>query len=584
MRVAGCMPWHSFEERSIPLLTADISRVQSTVLTSRHHPAESNWQKLRHIFYSYRNEQFQWQPEYIPAADGLSLSGGITALTADFGKELVGKLIFEIDCPDEGTVLDFITRERLDGNRPDIPETVCHPSTLFGGRLILRKGRNIHELTMPWGLRYVVLWSHQTGDLKINLAIRQIRYPLDIRGKFITSDPELQKIRDISEHTQKCCAVDSYIDCPQRENAQWWGDALVQAQNTFRLSADPRLLARGIRQIAKKLTPDGLTYGMAPTAGHVCILPDYSAMWLITIWAHYFQTGDTGLYRQLLPEIDSVCNYFTRTAAANPSGLLTFDRRYWLFLDWCPDIFKDGTPTLYNLIWLWSLKKLLIVAQAAGDAPVCERLSKQLADGCHAVIRYLYDPESRMIYDGLTWKNEPVKTHSPHVAAIAILLDLLPEDHDVWLEKILLPLVRGNRQNMICPSSYCMFYIFEALTGKGYGREVINCIRNWWGEFTAAGFSTTPENFLENISGDLSFCHAWSAHPIVHFSRILLGVTQTAPAWRSVSFAPLLLPGVDISGAVPTPHGDIRVSIIWQNGRAEKKIELPPGIELDNRN
>ena len=333
MRVAGCMPWHSFEERSIPLLTADISRVQSTVLTSRHHPAESNWQKLRHIFYSYRNEQFQWQPEYIPAADGLSLSGGITALTADFGKELVGKLIFEIDCPDEGTVLDFITRERLDGNRPDIPETVCHPSTLFGGRLILRKGRNIHELTMPWGLRYVVLWSHQTGDLKINLAIRQIRYPLDIRGKFITSDPELQKIRDISEHTQKCCAVDSYIDCPQRENAQWWGDALVQAQNTFRLSADPRLLARGIRQIAKKLTPDGLTYGMAPTAGHVCILPDYSAMWLITIWAHYFQTGDTGLYRQLLPEIDSVCNYFTRTAAANPSGLLTFDRRYWLFLD-----------------------------------------------------------------------------------------------------------------------------------------------------------------------------------------------------------------------------------------------------------
>ncbi len=579
MRVAGCMPWHSFEERNIPLLTSDIIPVKRSVLYSCHRPVEENWQKHRHIFYSYRNEQFRWQPDNT-RGDTLFFHDDITALTADFGAEAVGKLIFEIDCPRDGEVLDFITRERLNGEKPDIPDSPCHPKTLFGGRLILRKGKNKHELTLPWGLRYVILWKHQTGELKVRLSIRQVRYPLDIHGKFETSDPELQKIWQISEHTQKCCSVDSYIDCPQRENAQWWGDALVQSQNTFRLTADPALLTRGLRQISEKLTPEGVTYGMAPTAGHTCILPDYSAMWLITIWAHYFQTGSTALYTELHDKIDLICGYFTRQAANNPRGLLTFDRRYWLFLDWCAEIFKNGTPTLYNLIWLWSLKKLLTVAAAAGDTAMCDRIQQQLDNGCAAVIKYLYAPDSRMFYDGLTRDNTPVKTSSPHAAAIAILLNILPESHDIWLKNILLPLVKSDRKNMIQPSSYFMFYIFEALKVKGFYQEVIDCIRQWWGEFTDAGFSTTPENFPEKFSDDLSFCHAWSAHPLVHFSQILLGVMQTSPGWQTVKFAPLLIPGTDIQGTVPTPHGDIQVSVQWKNGLPEKSIILPEKISM----
>ena len=124
-----------------------------------------------------------------------------------------------------------------------------------------------------------------------------------------------------------------------------------------------------------------------------------------------------------------------------------------------------------------------------------------------------------------------------------------------------------------------MFYVFEALKKKGYRAEVIDCIRRWWGEFVAAGCSTTPEGFLEQATpGGWSFCHAWSAHPLVHFSELLLGVKQTAPAWKRIAFDPLELPGTDISGTVPTPLGNIRVSIVWKNGKPEKKIDLPEGI------
>ena len=67
---------------------------------------------------------------------------------------------------------------------------------------------------------------------------------------------------------------------------------------------------------------------------------------------------------------------------------------------------------------------------------------------------------------------------------------------------------------------------------------------------------------------------------MVHFRDILLGVKQAAPGWDEVRFEPLGLEGRMISGRVPTPHGNIEVSVDWRNGAVEKKILLPKGVKL----
>ena len=127
-----------------------------------------------------------------------------------------------------------------------------------------------------------------------------------------------------------------------------------------------------------------------------------------------------------------------------------------------------------------------------------------------------------------------------------------------------------------------MFYIFQALKKKNCRQEVFDCIRRWWGEFVQADCSTTPEGFLEQATpGGWSFCHAWSSHPLVHFSELLLGVRQLEPAWKKIAFEPLLIPGLDISGSVPTPFGDIQVSITWKDGKADQQITLPDGVECE---
>ena len=575
MRIAGCMPWHEFEERAIPLLTHDLIPAAGRVAISHNSPTPQAWQENSNIWEKFCAEQFRWEADFV-TGDTVSFEDGISAQLIDFGEEMVGMLHFEVDDTVANDTLDYMICECVQNSAPALP---ANPETVYGGRFLLRSGRNEHELTLPWGFRYVVLWTHQPTNMKVKLSCRRTWYPLDVQGRFMASDKVLDKIWRMCEHTQRCCTVDSYIDCPWRENAQWWGDALVQAQNTFRLAADPRILARGLRQIATQRTPNGLTYAMAPTIGHTCILPDYSAMWLATLWAHYYETGSTKLYEELADTVDAICGYFREEIRLNRNGLISYDRRYWLFLDWCPGLFKEGTPTLLNLIWLWALGKIKIAAEAAGDTSRAAQFADWIKEGTCAVIENFYDPETKLLYDGLDWEGNPVDTHAPHTAAFAILVDLLPEAQETWLNGILLPLVKGSRDGKLQPSSYFMFYIFEALKKKGYRAEVIDCIYRWWGEFSSADCSTTPEKFLEQSRpGGSSYCHAWSAHPLVHFSEILLGVTQTAPAWKRIKFDPMALPETNISGNVPTPQGNIQVTVTWCNGKPVREIILPSGV------
>jgi alpha-L-rhamnosidase len=576
-RVVGCMPWHSFEERAIPLLTNDLIKPEKLIAISRH-KAATNWQALENIGQIYNRETTTWQATS-GAAETVIFEPGITAQLVDFGKEVVGLLNFEIDCAEDKEILDFMVCESISGNVPDFPNFEAINPTLFGGRIILKQGLNRHELTMPWGFRYLVLLRRDASRIKVKTSLRQTVYPLEVTGVFNSSDERLNSIWHISEHTQRCCMVDAYIDCPWRENAQWWGDALVQAKNNFRLSNDTRLFERGLRQIATQKTPNGLTYGMAPTSGHGCILPDYSAMWIVTLFAHYWQTGKPSMWLELCGTVDGILNYFEEQIADD--GLLYFDKRYWLFLDWSPELHKNGASTVLNLIYLWALQSACQMAKVTNDNERLERYVISIERLTAAITRKLYNPETKLLYDGLTFDGEAVTTSSPHVAALAIITDLFPESHEFWLEQILLPLLCGNRTEKLLPSSYFMYYIFEAVKSKGYTREVINCVSRWWGEFVDNDCSTTPENWLDKIGkGIESRCHAWSAHPLVQFSEIILGVRQLDSGWSKVSFEPLLTKGQKASGSIPTPHGLISVDWDWTEAEAIKNIQLPSGVQL----
>lgn len=311
-------------------------------------------------------------------------------------------------------------------------------------------------------------------------------------------------------------------------------------------------------------------YGHAPTMAHSCILPDFAVVWLITLWDYYWQTGSLEPFLAHQETIRGVLKYFEDKTDPE-TGLVGFDGRYWLFLDWA-GLFKEGYSTVYNLWLLIALEKLASMSRAAGKLTEARKLStwaRRLRISLARLVR-----EDDLLCDGLTFDRKPVKAKSIHSQTLAILANFQPEQNSKRIEKILLPFLRREITPDISPSCYWITYVFEAMTEAGYGAEVVDYIREKWGPMTAHG--TTWEVFEPRV-GDESFSHAWSAHPLYHLMQTIGGIRQVAAGWKEILFQPHFI-GEEANITVPTSLGNIHSS--WKRERAviKMRLSLPEGI------
>ncbi|OGS22002.1 MAG: hypothetical protein A2252_08270 [Elusimicrobia bacterium RIFOXYA2_FULL_39_19] len=586
----GSMPWQKLEKRGIPLLKEEIITPEGVVSQSKG-KCQKGYFEAKDIFKLFFDENRKWsnskiafKKNYQSAVIKTDLTGkdNFTVYCFDFGKEVVGSVCLAVSGAKGNEIIDSIVCEGLDGLAPKMKNPDIQGSRAsFGNRLYLRAGKTQHEQFDYWGFRYLALIirnSTKTLDLKVSL--RALGYPLDIKADFKSSDEKLNKVYEISKWTQQCCMQDTYVDCPWREQSQWWGDARVQGKNTFYLSADTRLFKRGIKQIGTQQIENGLTYGHAPTIAHNCILPDFTLTWVITHWDYYWQTGDLILFKEMKDRVHKALGYFHNVTAKN--GLIPYDDRYWLFLDWAP-MFDAGYPTLYNMFYLMALQAAVELFKLSGDQSSALLYTKRLKALKSAIEKKLYNKKTGKIFAGLTFTGKTAMQNVPHVYALAILAGLFPQHHEAFIKKQLLPMIKGERKHPVLPSPFFMFYIFEALKKCGYNKEAVDCIRRWWGDMVDRGLTTTEELWNAE-AGNNSLCHAWSAHPIIHLSDILLGIRQEKPGWKEVSFSPVFEKLEYTKGKVATPLGTIEAG--WEkeeDGNYKTFLKLPKGIKIKKK-
>ncbi len=582
--LAGNMPWPAAEPRDIPMLREEIILPRAVVSRSECRELKAPWE-TRNVTEVLMDEHRRWRAWPLalrPGKSGAAFTaqpagkGRAAAWCIDFGCEVVGSVRLDIRGAVGGEIVDYLPAEQRVNHEPSFsPPGYDNCFSTFGNRLVLRSGATRMEQFALWGFRYLVLAVRKAArPLRIAVSLRKSLYPMDVRADFASSDERLNRIWEICVRSQQCCMLDAYVDCPSREQAQWWGDARVQARNTFVLSADARLLRRGIRQIGTQQLPNGLTYGHAPTVAHNCILPDFTLTWIMTHEDYYRQTGDLSRFREFAPRVKKALDYFR--AWTSREGLVGYDDRYWLFLDWA-DIYREGYPTLYNIFYLMALESAARLFALSGDRNASRLYAGRSRASRRAILSRLFDRKTGRFHGGLDRKLRPVRQNSAHVYAMAILAGLQKSRHDDFVRRHLLPLVRGHFTQPGAPSPFFMHYIFEALRQVGEGAAVVDCIRRWWGTMLDQGLSATREMWTEKSS----LCHAWSAHPIVHLSGELLGITQASVGWKSVRFQPALA-GVDrAQGKVATPLGVIESG--WEKTASgyEARLRLPKGVTAE---
>ncbi|MFA7344516.1 MAG: alpha-L-rhamnosidase C-terminal domain-containing protein [Terrimicrobiaceae bacterium] len=568
------MPWYSLEPRGIPMLEENILLPAKCLGTASGRCAK-DFRSVRDVARLRFDEGLGHRPWDFKAVEirvAPPGRGRFRSFLIDFGKTVVGSLGLEISGAKGGEILDALHVETIDeATLTPHFEPDKHCRMAFGHRLICRAGEQTHVFYHTFGFRYMVLTLRDSaGSLTVRPYLRTTVYPLEQHGAFHNSDAALEKIWETCAWTQRVCSLDAYVDTPWREQAQWWGDARVQAKNTFFYSGDTRLFRRGIAQIAAQTLPNGLTYGHAPTVAHGCILPDFTLIWLITLWDYSWQTGSPEPFLAHQETIRGALKYFEEMT--NPqTGLVGCDKRYWLFLDWT-GIFKDGYSTVYNLWLLVALEKLVPLFRTTGKPAEARRLAAwaaRLRKSLGALAR-----KDGLLCDGLTFDGKPVATTSIHSQTLAILAGFQPEHNAARIAKILLPFIRRETTPEISPSCYWITYVFEVLTAAGHGAEVVDFIREKWTPMAAHG--TTWEVFAPRV-GDESFSHAWSAHPLYHLMQVVGGIRQNAAGWKEIVFQPHFI-GEEADVTVPTPLGNIRSVWKREDGGIKVSLSLPEGI------
>ena len=592
----GVMPWHTLEPRGIANLGNRLLAYKSAIAHATG-KCGAQWREMENLKEAWLAERsgLIWEQETAAQAssDGLSFTvpatgaGNFHAVLLDLGRPSIGTFCLDVAGASGGEVIDLFACEWLDDDGgPHVPGTRRDCEASMSARLVLREDRTRWEAVQMIGHRYLtVIVRESDRPLTIACNLRETVYPMDVTGAFDCGDQELNDIYGICVNTQRICALDAYVDTPWREQAQWWGDARVQSWNTFHLSNDAGLLQRGIQQIAGQSAPNGLTYGHAPTIAHHCILPDFSIIWLLTLYDHYFQTGRTDLFESMWPRVQRVLDYFD-TEGRGDHGLLIYDKRYWLFLDWA-DIHKEGAPTLLNLWYYHAMDKLAEVADKAGQREAHDALAQRRDMIAPLIMDRLFDAEAGLFHDGLTSAGEPVVVHSIHNQTLALLSGLASEAHEQMREQRLLPYLEGKAIEGAQPSSYWVTYVYSVMREAGYDRAVIEHIRKHWGPMVSYGgcsemFTLDAQTHRPEPGYVGTFSHAWAAHPIYHLAGSVGGIVQAEPGWDRVCFRPLLGATDRCNATIPTPHGLIHVR--WQlRGEREYAVELalPKGVTAD---
>lgn len=574
-RLAYTIPWPKMEPRGIPMLE-EFCDDQSQLIAEDSGLCASGYRQVRDVVGLRHSEGFNLIGKNSMQGGALRLgpsqASGFCSYLFDLGEVKVGSLELEVFGCRGGEIIDTLHVETINEETlvPDlkIPEW-CRMA--FGSRLVCREGANRHRFFHFYGYRYLLITVRDVpASLDAKFHLHRVAYPLKKNGTFASSDNRLTRIWEACECTQRLCSLDAYVDTPWREQAQWWGDARIQAWNTFHLDGDTRLFERGIRQVGTQLTPEGLTFGHAPTSSHHCVLPDFCLIWILTVWDHYWQAGSFELFKENHSIAQGILKYF-KAHMDSDCGLVQHDPKHWLFLDWS-ELPAEGCPTLLSLWLLYTLERYSELCQLVDiqdDLLEVDQWAKTL----RATLSNMVSADG-LLGDGYAVDGKAYPSASIHVQTLASMLEITPEHRGAMFSKRILPWLRGESNETIVPSCYWAAYVLEEANRRGYGVDAVSCMHREWAEM--AEFGTTFERFDGEL-GSSSRSHAWSAHPLYLLMQTVGGVRQTAPGWSEIHFEPVLY-GKNCQTVIPTPLGKIQSSWSITGDTVDAELSLPEGM------
>ena len=418
-----------------------------------------------------------------------------------------------------------------------------------------------------------------TGEEELiisDFTYRESAYPLNVASHVETSDPSLEDIWRISENTLNMCMHETYEDCPGYEQLQYVMDTRSQILFTYSISGDDTLARAAIDDFCRSQRPDGLIAACYPSFKSN-VIPSFSVYYVLMLHDHMMYFGDRELLKHYYPSVMRICDfYITHLNDKNLFGYMEemgfLSKPYWGYIDSIDEWPAGVVPvpqgkeiTMMSLLTMTLLRAAGEIAdyigwhnQAAEYLTVNEQVRTAIREYC------LSD-------NGLVQDSPGIDMYSTMAQTFATLNDVFTEEEAIDAMK------RTLDGTLTVCSLPVVFYQLRALEKTGL-YDSIDTILNRWRAMLKKNLTTCQEHDTPNQQR--SDCHAWSSIPLYEITSALLGVRPAAPGYEKVAFCPQPSHLSWARGQVMTPRGLIRASYEITDGKLQKQIEVPEGMEI----
>jgi hypothetical protein len=477
------------------------------------------------------------------------------------GDTLIGTL------PYDAHVSPLITLKAAAGKRVFIHTDTYYLGALsptdslytLGSEYITKAGSQRYE-SLGWLSGHEVRYVLPKGTEVISVSYRETGYNTTFAGSFSTDDPLLTRLWEKAQRTLYVNMRDTYMDCPDRERAQWAGDAAMQmAQAFYAMDTNSIALSRKLfLDLANWQRPDSVIYNPVPEADWKKELPAHSLMPLSELWRYFRYSHDTMTLRQVYPAMRK----YLLLWQLQPNGQLVYRKGGWDWGDW-------GENQDFVLIqhgwYVLALQTAAQVAALLGKAGDQTGYGERIA----AIKGFLNGPES---WNGRAYHYKAHKGLDDD-RANALMVVAGVADSSKW--EAIAEVLRQSEH----ASPWMEKFVLESLFLMGRPQQAMDRMRRRFRNMTESPLSTLWEIWRHEPGedhGNSGYNHGWAGGPLVLLSEYVAGISPAAKP-DSYTVAPTLADLNRLQTVFPTPKGLLRLSINREVSQTRIMLHVPAG-------
>lgn len=373
-----------------------------------------------------------------------------------------------------------------------------------------------------WMNGHTVLYTIPENTEVIEVKYRETGYDTSFAGSFRCDDEVLNTLWNKAQRTLYITMRDTYMDCPDRERAQWWGDVVNELGEAFyALDEKAHLLTRkGIHELMDWQRADSTIYSPVPSGNYESELPMQmlASIGQYGFWTYYMGSADTTTISYVFPKVKKYIHLWK----TNQEGLVIPRKGGWTWGDWGEN--KD-MELLFNQWYIIALQGYEKMANLVGQTNEAEWALKTAE-------------KAKKVFHKKYWNGE---------FYISPNYNGLPDDRSQTLaiisgtlSKQYYPTIRKFFSEYYHASPYMEKYVLQALCMMGYHQDTIDRMKFRYSEMIESNLTTLWEGWgIGNKGfGGGTYNHAWSGGPLTIMSQYIAGIETTGPAFSTFKICP----------------------------------------------